>query len=92
MSELRIRWAENPPHNGGILQTKEFGPNQLRPLVTIALPAYQIQLATGRDVNTAKDLECLKISTTCGTLAGLIFSPQSSVSNDFRKIVKTGTE
>ena len=32
-------------HNGGILETKEFGPNQLRPLVTIALPAYQIQLA-----------------------------------------------
>ena len=25
-------------HNGGILETKEFGPNQLRPLVTIALP------------------------------------------------------
>ena len=41
-------------HNGGILETKEFGPNQLRPLVTIALPAYQIQLATSRDVKTAK--------------------------------------
>ena len=37
-------------HNGGILETKEFAPNQLRPLVTIALPAYQIQLATSRAV------------------------------------------
>ena len=35
-------------HNGGILETKEFAPNQLRPLVTLALPAYQIQLATSR--------------------------------------------
>ena len=107
-------------HNGGILETKEFGPNQLRPLVTIALPAYQIQLATVRDVKTAKDLEGLKIRTTGGamdlmmrsiggvpvrmaapeiyelltrgTLDGLIFSYQSSVSYDFGKIVKSGTE
>ena len=97
-------------HNGGILETKEFGPNQLRPLVTIALPAYQIQLATSREVKTAKDLEGLKIRTTGGamdlmmrsiggvpvrmaapeiyesltrgTLDGLIFSYQSSVSYD----------
>ena len=107
-------------HNGGILETKEFGPNQLRPLVTIALPAYQIQLATGRDVKTAKDLEGLKIRTTGGamdlmmrsiggvpvrmaapeiyesltrgTLDGMIFSYQSSVSYDFGKILKSGTE
>ena len=107
-------------HNGGILETKEFGPNQLRPLVTIALPAYQIQLATSREVKTAKDLEGLKIRTTGGamdlmmrsiggvpvrmaapeiyesltrgTLDGLIFSYQSSVSYDFGKILKSGTE
>src|SRR6476469_5326405 len=36
-------------HNGGILETKEFGPNQLRPLVTIALPASQILLANSRE-------------------------------------------
>ena len=36
---------------------QEFVPNQLRPLVTLALPAYQIQLATSREVKTAKDLE-----------------------------------
>lgn len=106
--------------NGGILETKEFGPNQLRPLVTIALPAYQVQLATSRDVKTAKDLEGLKIRTTGGamdlmmrsiggvpvrmaapeiyeslsrgTLDGLIFSYQSSVSYDFGKILKSGTE
>ena len=100
--------------------TREFGPNQLRPLVTIALPAYQIQLATSRVVKTAKDLEGLKIRTTGGamdlmmraiggvpvrmaapeiyesltrgTLDGLIFSYQSSVSYDFGKILKSGTE
>jgi TRAP-type C4-dicarboxylate transport system substrate-binding protein len=107
-------------HHGGILETREFGPNQLRPLVTIALPAYQIQLATGRVVKTSKDLEGLKIRTTGGamdlmmrsiggvpvrmaapeiyesltrgTLDGLIFSYQSSVSYDFGKILKAGTE
>ena len=55
-------------HNGGILETKEFAPNQLRPLVTIALPAYQIQLATSRDIKTAKDLEGLKVRTTGGAM------------------------
>jgi TRAP-type C4-dicarboxylate transport system substrate-binding protein len=107
-------------HNGGILETREFTPNGLRPLVTIALPAYQIQLATSRVVKTAKDLEGLKIRTTGGamdlmmraiggvpvrmaapeiyesltrgTLDGVIFSYQSSVSYDFGKIMKSGTE
>jgi len=107
-------------HNGGVLETKEFGPNQLRPLVTIALPAYQIQLATSRDIKTAKDLVGLKVRTTGGamdlmmrsiggipvrmaapeiyesltrgTLDGLIFSYQSSVSYEFGKMLKSGTE
>src|SRR6202171_5741943 len=107
-------------HNGGVLETKEFGPNQLRPLVTIALPAYQIQLATGRVIKSAKDLEGLKIRTTGGamdlmmrsiggipvrmaapeiyesltrgTLDGMIFSYQSSVSYEFGKLLKSGTE
>jgi len=107
-------------HNGGILESKEFGPNQLRPLVTIALPAYQILLATSREVKSAKDLEGLKMRTTGGamdlmmrsiggvpvrmaapeiyesltrgTLDGIIFSYQSSVSYDFGKILKSGTE
>ena len=107
-------------HNGGILETKEFGPNQLRPLVTIALPAYQLQLSTSRDMKTAKDIEGLKVRTTGGamdlmmrsiggvpvrmaapeiyesltrgTLDGVIFSYQSSVSYDFGKLLKSGTE
>jgi TRAP-type C4-dicarboxylate transport system substrate-binding protein len=106
-------------HNGGILETKEFAPNQLHPLITLALPAYQMQLATSRPINTAKDLEGLKIRTTGGamdlmmrsikgipvrmaapevyeslsrgTLDGLIFSYQSSVSYDFGKLLKSGT-
>ncbi len=107
-------------HNGGVVETREFGPNQLRPLVTIALPAYQIQLATSRDIKTAKDLEGLKVRTTGGamdlmmrsiggvpvrmaapeiyesltrgTLDGMIFSYQSSVSYEFGKMLKSGTE
>jgi TRAP-type C4-dicarboxylate transport system substrate-binding protein len=107
-------------HNGGILETREFAPNQLRPLVTIALPAYQIQLATSRNIKTAKDLEGLKVRTTGGamdlmmrsiggipvrmaapeiyesltrgTLDGMIFSYQSSVSYEFGKMLKSGTE
>jgi len=107
-------------HNGGVVETREFAPNQLRPLVTIALPAYQIQLATSRSIKTAKDLEGLKIRTTGGamdlmmrsiggipvrmaapeiyesltrgTLDGLIFSYQSSVSYEFGKMLKSGTE
>jgi TRAP-type C4-dicarboxylate transport system substrate-binding protein len=107
-------------HNGGILETKEFAPNALRPLVTIALPAYQIQLANSRVIKSAKDLEGLKIRTTGGamdlmmraiggvpvrmaapeiyesltrgTLDGMIFSYQSSVSYDFGKLLKSGTE
>ena len=106
-------------HNGGILESKEFVPNQLHPLITLALPAYQMQLATSRPINTAKDLEGLKIRTTGGamdlmmrsikgipvrmaapevyeslsrgTLDGLIFSYQSSVSYDFGKLLKSGT-
>ena len=61
-------------HNGGILEAKEFGPNQLRPLVTIALPAYQILLANSREVKTAKDLEGLKIRTTGGAMEPHLFS------------------
>lgn len=107
-------------HNGGVVETREFAPNQLRPLVTIALPAYQIQLATSRTIKTAKDLEGLKVRTTGGamdlmmrsiggipvrmaapeiyesltrgTLDGLIFSYQSSVSYEFGKMLKSGTE
>jgi len=107
-------------HNGGVVETREFAPNQLRPLVTIALPAYQIQLATSRSIKTAKDLEGLKVRTTGGamdlmmrsiggipvrmaapeiyesltrgTLDGLIFSYQSSVSYEFGKMLKSGTE
>lgn len=106
-------------HNGGILETREFAPNQLHPLMTIALPAYQIELGTSRTINSAKDLEGLKIRTTGGamdlmmrsikgipvrmaapdvyeslsrgTLDGLIFSYQSSVSYDLGKLLKSGT-
>jgi TRAP-type C4-dicarboxylate transport system substrate-binding protein len=55
-------------HNGGILETKEFAPNGLRPLVTIALPAYQILLSSPRAVTKASDLDGLKIRTAGGAM------------------------
>jgi TRAP-type C4-dicarboxylate transport system substrate-binding protein len=55
-------------HNGGILETKEFKPNGLHPLVTIALPAYQILLSNSRHVAKASDLEGLKIRTAGGAM------------------------
>lgn len=55
-------------HGGGILEQKEYGPNHLHPLLTVALPAYQLQLATTRVVKTAKDLEGLKVRTTGGAM------------------------
>ena len=55
-------------HNGGILETKEFLPNGLRPLLTIALPAYQIQLGNPRTINSAADLAGLKIRTAGGAM------------------------
>lgn len=55
-------------HDGGILETKEFLPNGLRPLVTIALPAYQILLGNPRPVNSAADLAGLKIRTAGGAM------------------------
>lgn len=55
-------------HNGGILETKEFLPNGLRPLVTIALPAYQILLGAPRSINSAADLAGLKIRTAGGAM------------------------
>ena len=55
-------------HNGCILETREYLPNGLRPLVTIALPAYQIQLGNPRPINTAADLAGLKIRTAGGAM------------------------
>ena len=55
-------------HNGGILETKEFASNKIRPLVTIALPAYQILLSSSRKVDSAKDLSGLKIRTAGGAM------------------------
>ncbi len=36
--------------------------------MTLALPAYQVQLATSREIKSAKDLEGLKIRTTGGAM------------------------
>lgn len=55
-------------HGGGILETKEFAPNHIRPLVTVPLPAYQILLSSSRHIQSAKDLTGLKLRTAGGAM------------------------
>ncbi|HEX2136615.1 MAG TPA: TRAP transporter substrate-binding protein DctP [Microvirga sp.] len=54
--------------HGGILEEKEFKPNRIRPLITVALPAYQLLLSSPRTVTTANDLHGLKVRTAGGAM------------------------
>jgi TRAP-type C4-dicarboxylate transport system substrate-binding protein len=55
-------------HDGNFLAEKEFAPNGIRPLITFALPTYQILLSTRKPVNSLADIEGLKIRTAGGAL------------------------
>jgi TRAP-type C4-dicarboxylate transport system substrate-binding protein len=54
--------------DGHFLAEKEFVPNGIRPLITFALPNYQILLSTHKAVNSLADIEGLKIRTAGGAL------------------------
>jgi len=54
--------------DGNFLAEKEFAPNGIRPLITFALPTYQILLSTHKTVNNLADIEGLKIRTAGGAL------------------------
>lgn len=54
--------------HGGILDEKEFKPNRVRTLMTVALPAYQLLLSSPRNITSAKDLAGLKIRTAGGAM------------------------
>jgi TRAP-type C4-dicarboxylate transport system substrate-binding protein len=54
--------------DGRFLREKEFAPNGVRPLITFALPTYQILLSTRKPVNSLADIEGLKIRTAGGAL------------------------
>ena len=54
--------------NGGILEEKEFAPNKIRPLITVALPAYQFLVSSSRSITSAKDLQGLKMRTAGGAM------------------------
>jgi TRAP-type C4-dicarboxylate transport system substrate-binding protein len=54
--------------DGNFLAEREFAPNGIRPLITFALPTYQIVLSTRKPVNSLADIEGLKIRTTGGAL------------------------
>lgn len=54
--------------DGKFLAEKEFAPNGIRPLITFALPTYQILLSTRKPVSSLADIEGLKIRTAGGAL------------------------
>jgi TRAP-type C4-dicarboxylate transport system substrate-binding protein len=54
--------------DGNFLADKEFAPNGIRPLITFALPTYQILLSTRKPVSSLADIEGLKIRTAGGAL------------------------
>jgi TRAP-type C4-dicarboxylate transport system substrate-binding protein len=54
--------------DGKFLAQNEFVPNGIRPLITFALPTYQILLSTRKPINSLVDLEGLKIRTAGGAL------------------------
>jgi TRAP-type C4-dicarboxylate transport system substrate-binding protein len=58
----------------GFLGQKEFKPNNVRPLITFALPTYQIILSTKKPVASVKDLEGLKIRSAGGAIDLMIRS------------------
>jgi TRAP-type C4-dicarboxylate transport system substrate-binding protein len=59
-------WALS--REGKFLDKNEFAPNGVRPLITFALPTYQILLSTRKPVNSLADIEGLKIRTAGGAL------------------------
>ena len=54
--------------DGQFFAEKEFAPNGIRPLITFALPTYQILLSTRKPINSLTDLDGLKIRTAGGAL------------------------
>jgi TRAP-type C4-dicarboxylate transport system substrate-binding protein len=54
--------------DGNFLAKNEFEPNGIRPLITFALPTYQILLSTRKPVSSLADIEGLKIRTAGGAL------------------------
>jgi TRAP-type C4-dicarboxylate transport system substrate-binding protein len=54
--------------DGKFLAENEFAPNGIRPLITFALPTYQILLSTRKPINSLADIEGLKIRTAGGAL------------------------
>jgi TRAP-type C4-dicarboxylate transport system substrate-binding protein len=59
-------WALS--RDGQFFAEKEFAPNGVHPLITFALPTYQILLSTRKAVSGLADLEGLKIRTAGGAL------------------------
>lgn len=65
-------WALS--RQGKFLAQNEFAPNNVEPLITFALPTYQILLSTKKPVNGLTDIEGLKIRTAGGALDLMIRS------------------
>jgi len=61
---MRAYWSL--AKEGGFLQTNEFKPNRIRPLLIAALPPYQVVLGSSKSVASLKDLEGSKLRASGG--------------------------
>lgn len=53
---------------GGVLETEEFTPNGIRPLIIFLMPAYQLVLSSTRPLRSLADADGLKIRTPGGAM------------------------
>jgi TRAP-type C4-dicarboxylate transport system substrate-binding protein len=53
---------------GAILDTAEFKPNGIHPLIIFLMPAYQLMLSSSRKLDSIADVEGLKIRTPGGAM------------------------
>lgn len=62
----------NLTHDGGYLQTHDFAPNKVVPLVTFLLPPYQVVLGSDRPIGGLDDLAGLKVRSAGGSMDFMI--------------------
>jgi TRAP-type C4-dicarboxylate transport system substrate-binding protein len=59
-------WAMT--HDGGYLQTKEFAPNRVIPIMTLMLPPYQVLLSSAKPIESLQSLVGLKVRSAGGAM------------------------
>ena len=59
-------------HDGGYLETNEFAPNKVVPLVAFLLPPYQVVVASDRKIDSLKDMSGLKVRSASGSMEFMV--------------------